>query len=126
MKAQLRNARKAAKDAEAAYYDIIRHGTPEEAVRAALNLDNARKRANDILVRLGNGLLVVTAFCALMAGCKTAEPAERIVRLDSHVRIVEPGDVVPDYAAGEERWFLMSPTGIGWMVPQFDAGVSDE
>lgn len=103
-------------EASKTYAEKSRTGTTAELLEAKRILDAKRKALDD----LGKAMHLLAAFftVSVLAGCATQE-RERIVLLDEHVRIVAPGDVVPDYPEGEARWWLMSPTGLVEMVPQY-------
>ncbi len=115
LKAALSKALAEEREARAEYAQAARVGKPEDVCIAARAVEEKRKRIQAIQRSLG-----VTLFLAafILAGCRTAEPTERIVRLDAHVRIVAPGDTVPDYPEGEARWWLVTPTGLVSILPQ--------
>lgn len=103
-------------EASKAFADKVRHGSGAE-VREAKRILDAKRKALDEL-RKAMHLLVAFFAVATLTGCATRE-RERIVTLDEHIRIVAPGDTVPDYADGENRWWLVSPTGLVGMVPEY-------
>lgn len=115
LKAELKAAKAAERDAMNAWQDALRNGTTEEAVRAASRADAAGRRVELLRRSIGITLFLLVAAC----GCATPEPHEKIVRLDAHLRIVSPGETVPDYPDGETRWWLATPTGLEVMVPDF-------
>ncbi len=57
--------------------------------------------------------LGILAVLGLATGCAT----ETIV-LNDHARTVQPGDTVPPLPEGEAVWWLMTPTGLGRMLPK--------
>jgi Flp pilus assembly protein TadB len=103
--------------AREAYEAANRNGSAADLHRAALDLSHAQQRHNDLKKQLAALLVAVVVAGALLCGCATRD-VERVVLLDDHVRIVAPGDVVPDYAPGESRWWLMSPRGLSDMLPK--------
>lgn len=118
LRAELRTAWKEEKRARKAWQNAVNEGTAEEAVRAAREVAVVRKRIDALRRSLG-----ITLFVALvvpLAGCASKpEVREKIVHLDAHVRIVSPGDTIPDYPEGEDRWWLATPTGLLSLVPAF-------
>lgn len=105
-----------AKVAEAAFKAAAETATSIAEVRqAAAVLDETRRRCD----ALRKGLPVLLVAGAFLAGCVTREGPERIVQLDEHIRIVQPGDAVPDYPGGESRWWLVSPTGLVELMPKY-------
>lgn len=100
--------------AEEAYRDALENGTALAVRRAAAELDE-RRRKMDLVAKAIAGLCVLL----VLGGCRTTAPQESIVRLDEHIRIVAPGETVPDYPEGESRWWLCTPSGMMEMVPQY-------
>ena len=98
------------------YENASRNGTAADIHRAAQEYNLAKKAHLDLKKQLA-ALCVAAVFAGTFCGCATRE-VERIVRLDEHGRLVVPGDVVPDYPAGESRWWLMTPTGLVDMLPK--------
>lgn len=102
--------------AEDAYHAALENAVNTGEVRQAREaLDEARRRC-DALRKSLPVLLVALA----LAGCVTrTKEVERIVQLDEHIRIVQPGDMVPDYPSAETRWWLVSPTGLIELMPKY-------
>lgn len=108
-------------EASKRYADAVRNGTKEDAIAAARELDEKRQ-ALDALRKALHALAVLSAAGVLLVsqGCVTrTKEVERIVALDAHIRIVEPGETVPDYAPGESRWWLVSPSGLVELMPKY-------
>lgn len=105
--------------AEDALEDSYANATDGAEVRKARSaVDEARRRAD--AVRKALHIAAVLLAVAALAGCVTrTREVERIVQLDEHIRIIAPGDTVPDYAPGESRWWLVSPTGLVEMMPKY-------
>lgn len=73
-----------------------------------------------------NALPLVVAGLCLAAGCRAPRAVSAPVSpvlLTEHVRIVKPGDTVPELPAGESRWWLCTPTGMRRLLPS-DAPVN--
>ena len=102
------------KDAQKAYSDAIRNGTPSEAAAAKRSVDAASRRVQEA------ARMICLAVLAALCGCLAPREVETVVRLDDHVRIVHPGDTVPDYPAGEARWWLLTPKGLEELLPEGD------
>lgn len=107
----LLSAQKDLLSAQEEYREKVRTGTPEEAHQAA-NRVKALWAEVDRLEKLAGVFCLF--LCVLASGC-VRSPG--VIWLDEHVRIVEPGSVVPPYPDGETRWWLLSPTGFDELVP---------
>lgn len=109
-------ALEAEEKAKQAHRDAVRNSTdPSEIAHLADKVDEARRECENLRKSLPVLLVLALALC----GCASRKPAERIVFLDAHAKIVKPGDVVPEYPDGESRWWLVTPTGMSRMVPQY-------
>ena len=107
--------------AEKAYQKAVRDGTAAEARQAAQILDAMRKAADALAgkIKALSCFVMALGVAVLSGGCITREGPERIVQLDEHIRIVQPGETVPDFASGESRWWLVSPTGLMELMPKY-------
>ncbi len=62
--------------------------------------------------------LAVAALLSLsLPGCRTVQPAPRVIVLSEHCRTVRPGETVPDLPKGEPIFWLCTPTGLELMMP---------
>ena len=59
-----------------------------------------------------------------VSGCRTAKL--EIVPAAEHIRVIEPGDIVPPYPNGENNWRLATPTGLEWMLPADSPFLNEE
>lgn len=100
-----------------AYTDAVRNGAAIDVRRAAAALDAIRKTLDAL--RSSMPALAALLCAAALAGCTTREGPERVVKLDEHIRVVAPGETVPDYPDGETRWWLLTPAGLLEFVPQY-------
>lgn len=121
LRAEYRNRLKDECLAFQAYERAVREGTALDAQRAAKTLSAIRESLDDLLKQIrACGAFALLAGCALLfQGCITREGPERIVKLDQHIRIVAPGETVPDYPEGQTRWWLLSPEGLVELLPQY-------
>jgi hypothetical protein len=114
-KERLDAAQAAVEAALATYNSAVRHGTPADARAASRKLEAAQKT-----LRAARQAFMALCVAMLFAGCAKERVVEKetILRLDEHVRLVQPGDTVPDFPDGETRWWLLTPTGLEEMLPK--------
>lgn len=100
-----------------AWADASRNGTALDVRRTAAALDAIRKALDALKASMP--ALAALLCAATLSGCVARGAPERVVRLDEHIRVVRPGETVPDYPDGETRWWLLSPAGLLEFVPQY-------
>ena len=81
-------------------------------------------------MRLPVVLVAVASVQMLCGGCRHAKVAEPEYRppviLGDRVRIVKPGDIVPEYPRGSSVWYLSDGIGLSqWLGIPMDAIMSD-
>ena len=105
-----------------AWQDAIEQGDAAEASQIAIELDEMRKKGWNIAPALV--LCAGVLACSLSASCTSPPaPAPETVLLSDHVRIVKPGDTVPDLPQGESFWWIATPKGMLHLLPS-DAPVN--
>lgn len=90
----------------------VREGDIEQAA--------ALKKRLDIMRTKGWNLGIILA-AALVSSCatKTVEVVHvQVVDLGEHVRIMQPGDVLPALPPGEPHWCACTPTGLSRLLPE--------
>lgn len=112
------------------YADVKRTGTPFELMEAKKALDEKRQSLDELVASMHSFFSAFAAVFSIPAmafvltltlatGCASTKVKERIIQLNDHVKIVQPGETVPEYPNGETRWWLMTPTGMDSVIPQY-------
>ncbi len=91
----------------------ISRGDTFQAAETKRVLDSMRKQGWHKLE-----ILILFVGLSLLAGCKTnAVVSPVLIPTGQHILLPSPGDIVPPLPVGESRWWLLTPTGLAFLLP---------
>lgn len=113
-RAARRNKRMTYESTKALWSEAVRKGDIVRAAELKKSIDNMRLAGWHEIE-----FVLLVSLALLVCGCRTAPAPEKSVLIPTgeHVLLPHHGDVVPPLPEGEARWFLLTPTGLAFLLP---------